>query len=175
MASLLFPRLRGPNSFIFFPHTLSKSASSRTALLLVVAALLLLGTRPSAAQVAPVQVIRNDLGGSIAARLDIIAQFRRSGSRIEIRGVCASACTMLLALPNTCVARTARLQFHGPSSQYYGIALPPSEFDYWSRVMADHYPAAIKQWFLTKARYTTIGAITITGAEASRLGARPCT
>ncbi|CUX79348.1 MAG: hypothetical protein HLUCCA05_14670 [Roseibaca calidilacus] len=126
------------------------------------------------AQAAPVSVIHNDNGGSLEERLEMIDQMRRAGQRVEIRGRCASACTMFLGLPNACVARTARLGFHGPSSQFYGISLAPREFEYWSRVMADHYPSAIRTWFMRTARFTTMDTITITGAEAIRLGARAC-
>ena len=81
---------------------------------------------------------------------------------------------MLMGLPNACVTPTSRLGFHGPQSQFYGISLPADEFNFWSNVMANHYPSAIKHWFMTKARKTTMGLITITGAEAIRLGAKPC-
>ncbi len=121
-----------------------------------------------------VSIIRNDPGGSVASRLRQIEKLRSDGTRVEIRGTCASACTLFLGLPNTCVARSSRLSFHGPQSQYYGVALPPQEFEYWSQVMADHYPGPIRLWFLAKARNTTMEVLTITGAEAIRMGARPC-
>lgn len=119
-------------------------------------------------------VITQDLGGSVENRLRSIEQLRLAGTRVEIRGQCASACTMLLGLPNTCVARAARLGFHGPQSQYYGIALPPEEFEYWSRIMASHYPGAIKRWFMSEARQTTMSLITLTGTQAIKMGARSC-
>ncbi|MFN4131074.1 MAG: hypothetical protein ACK4GC_14860, partial [Paracoccaceae bacterium] len=117
-------------------------------------------TLPAQAQATSVAVIQKDLGGSMEGRLRTIAKFRSSGTKVEIRGQCASACTMYLGLPNACVARSSRLGFHGPQSQYYGISLPPDEFEYWSRVMADHYPRAIRNWFLSVARHTTMDLIT---------------
>ena len=130
---------------------------------------------PDPVQAQPVKIVRNDSGGSIESRLREIAQLEVSGTRVEIRGQCASACTMFLGLPDACVARTSRLGFHGPQSQYYGIALPPAQFEYWSRVMADHYPGLIRSWFLKEARQTTMGLITISGAQAITMGARACT
>jgi ATP-dependent protease ClpP protease subunit len=128
----------------------------------------------SLSQASAQTVIRNDLGGSIEARLQMIANLRNVGERVEIRGVCASSCTMLLGLPTTCVAPNARLHFHGPSTQFYGVALAPKEFERWSRIMAEHYPPAIRQWFMSTARHTIMGTIAISGNEAARLGARAC-
>jgi len=129
---------------------------------------------PKVALSQSVSVIRQDSGGSVETRLRQIAQLRKAGTRIEIRGQCQSACTMFLGLPNACVARSSRLGFHGPQSQYYGISLPPDDFEYWSRVMADHYPQDIRAWFMDEARQTTMGLITITGADAIKMGARAC-
>ena len=132
-------------------------------------------TMPDLAQAQSVTIVRNDQGGSVESRLREIARLRSAGTRVEIRGQCASACTMFLGLPNACVAQSSRLGFHGPQSQYYGISLPPEEFEYWSSVMADHYPGAIRAWFMAEARQTTMGLITISGSEAIRMGARACT
>lgn len=127
---------------------------------------------PVAAQSA--LIVNNDLGGSVQERLSVIAALRNQGRRVEIRGQCASACTMYLGLPNTCVSRASRLGFHGPQSQYYGISLPPDEFEYWSRIMASNYPAPIAQWFMAQARETTLGLVTISGAQAIKMGAHAC-
>lgn len=127
---------------------------------------------PVAAQTA--LIVRNDLGGSVEERLFMIAALRNEGRRVEIRGQCASACTMYLGLPNACVSRASQLGFHGPQSQYYGISLPPDEFEYWSRIMASNYPPPIAQWFMSQARETTMGLITISGAQAIKMGAQAC-
>lgn len=129
---------------------------------------------PQPAQAQTVNIIRDDPGGSVAQRLRMIAHLRAAGTQVEIRGQCDSACTMLLGLPNTCVARSSRLGFHGPQSQYYGISLPPDEFEYWSQVMADHYPKAIGTWFMRDVRQNTMSLITLSGSQAIRMGARPC-
>lgn len=149
------------------------NAKGLTRIMTAAASAALLGV-PQQIQAQSAIVITQDLGGSIENRLRSIAQLRLAGTRVEIRGQCASACTMLLGLPNTCVARSSRLGFHGPQSQYYGISLPPDEFEYWSRIMASHYPGAIKGWFMSEARQTTMSLITITGAQAIQMGARSC-
>jgi hypothetical protein len=81
---------------------------------------------------------------------------------------------VLNGLPKACVARTARMGFHGPSSQFYGISLSPHQFEYWSRVMAGYYPRAIRARFMSEWRQTTMGLHVITGAQAIRMGARAC-
>lgn len=127
---------------------------------------------PVAAQSA--LIVRSDLGGSVEDRLSLIADLRNEGRRVEIRGQCASACTMYLGLPNSCVSRASQLGFHGPQSQFYGISLPPDQFEYWSRVMASNYPGPIAQWFMAEARQTTMGLITISGSQAIAMGAQAC-
>lgn len=119
-------------------------------------------------------VIREDRGGGLAERLAQIETLRKSGERIEIAGWCASSCTLYLALPNTCVRASARLGFHGPQSQFYGIGLPPAEFDHWSRIMAAHYPAPLAGWFMREGRHEILDVIRLSGREVIRMGAKEC-
>ncbi|NEX45220.1 hypothetical protein [Pseudotabrizicola algicola] len=122
----------------------------------------------------PQTIIENDPGGSLVDRLTALASLRQTGHRVEIVGWCASACTLYLGLPGACVRPSARLGFHGPQSQFYGVSLPPDDFEHWSRVMADHYPPQLRAWFMRDARNTTMGVVQITGAQAIQLGARQC-
>lgn len=119
-------------------------------------------------------VIRNDPGGDVASRVAQIEALRKSGERIEIAGWCASSCTLYLALPNACVRKGARLGFHGPQSQFYGIGLPPAEFERVSRVMAAHYPEQIRAWFMAEARHEILGVVKLTGRQVIAMGAREC-
>ncbi len=119
-------------------------------------------------------VIDNDPGGPIEQRLQQIKRLRSEGAKVEIRGFCASSCTMLIGLPNACVRPGSRLGFHGPSSAIYGLGLPPDEFDYWSRIMANHYPNRMRSWFMSSARNELLGLHTISGRDAIKMGARPC-
>lgn len=122
----------------------------------------------------PVIVVRHDPGGAIDVRAREIAILRERRAQVEIRGDCWSSCTMYLGLPDTCVSRNAVLGFHGPSSPTYGIGLSPAEFEHWSQVMADHYPEALREWFMRTGRMTTTGFQRFRGADLIRLGIRPC-
>jgi hypothetical protein len=135
----------------------------------------LFATGPSHAinQQAPV-VVNNDPGGNMAQRVSQIDVLRKTGTPVEIRGGCMSACTMYLGLRTTCVAPTATLGFHGPSSPYYGIALPQKEFDHWSMVMANHYPEPLRSWYLREGRNIIVGFHQISGRELIRLGVPQC-
>ena len=97
-----------------------------------------------------------DPGGYVAAR----AQDISTTPAERIVGICMSACTMEML--TGCVAPTARLVFH----------LPNPDTPHWRDVMRHHYPDAIANWFATlpagSAPHEMIGA------EAIRLGARPC-
>ncbi|WP_417250034.1 hypothetical protein [Celeribacter sp.] len=134
-----------------------------------------IGATLHAAQPRSAMIVRNDPGGRLADRVAQIDRIRASGTAVRIEGgYCNSACTMYLGLPNTCVSRTATFGFHGPMSQFYGMALPPDEFEYWSRVMAAYYPEELRDWYLREARYTTIGMKTVSGQTLIRMGVREC-
>ena len=117
-------------------------------------------------------VIRNDMGGDVGARANKIAAMRAAGQSVELRGsACYSACTMYLALPGTCINRRTQFGFHRPS--YNGIALAPDQFEFWSQVIAAHYPPAIRSWYLREARYA-VRPVVLPGAELIRLGVPEC-
>jgi hypothetical protein len=140
-----------------------------------VAALVLLPAlqpEPLAAQ-ASVHIVRNDRGGIVGTRAAEIRRIKSTGQRVEIRGrICLSSCTMYLGAGDVCVSPDTEFGFHGPS--YYGKPLAPQYFEYWSEVIADHYPKPVRDWFMTKARYKQSGYHTLLGAELIRLGVESC-
>ena len=149
------------------------------ALLLVLAAPVLQSTAAQAAQPAPpgakrVIVIRNDRGGYVGQRAEQIRQIRRSGQRVEIRGsVCLSSCTMYLGLANTCISPNTTFGFHGPSR--HGRRLAPDEFEYWSALIARHYPATLRSWYMETGRTRITSYYRLSGRELIRMGVRACT
>ncbi len=118
-------------------------------------------------------VIGNDRGGIIGTRVDEISRLISAKRRVEIRGrICLSSCTMYLGAGDICVDPNTRFGFHGPS--YYGQPLQPEYFEYWSDVIASHYPPTIQRWFMTRARYETQSYITLLGSELIRHGVPQC-
>lgn len=141
----------------------------------VLAAIFLTSTSLGNAQVvAPnVFVVGNDRGGIIGTRATEVRRLKAANRRVEIRGqICLSSCTMYLGAGNVCVSPNTRFGFHGPS--YYGQPLQPVHFEYWSEVLASHYPPAIKQWFMSNARHTKNGYHTLLGTELIRHGVPSC-
>lgn len=126
--------------------------------------------------VAAQSVIRvsNDPGGSLTARLAQIRELRQTGRRVEIRnGYCHSACTLYLGLPNTCVSPNVTLGFHGPQVATRGLGMLPDQFESWSVKMSEHYPGALKEWFMTSARYSK-RLILVRGDQLIALGIPKC-
>lgn len=118
-------------------------------------------------------VIRNDLGGRIDLREQEIIKLRNEGRAVELRGeACISACTMYLALENVCVDPRTTFGFHGPSS--YGKPMPPEYFEYWSQVLASHYIAPLRDWYMKTARYELHSVYNISGRDLIRLGYQAC-
>ena len=123
----------------------------------------------------PIFVVGNDRGGYLHDRLIEIDNLQRNGVDVQIRGrVCYSTCTMFLGLKGTCVDPNTTFGFHGPSKS--GRRLDPQKFDYFSRVMADFYPAPLRNWFMDKARHRIVGVHKVKGAELIKtMGVRACT
>lgn len=124
-------------------------------------------------QAVPVRVIENDRGGYIGARAIEIGQINGTGARVELRGrICYSACTMYLGADDVCVSETTTFGFHGPSQQ--GRPLAPRQFEHWSEVMAAHYNAPLRDWFMREARYRINGYYRVTGESLIALGYPRC-
>lgn len=69
------------------------------------------GPQPAASE--PL-IITDDRGGNVLAAIAQRNRLEASGRPVEIRGYCASACTMLTTLPNACLGPDARIGFHAP-------------------------------------------------------------
>ncbi|MEL6957814.1 MAG: hypothetical protein AAGL89_02540 [Pseudomonadota bacterium] len=126
-------------------------------------------------QSAPIEplIINNDRGGLLRVRIAEIAALRDEDRPVEIRGrVCYSTCTLFLGLPNTCVLPTTTFGFHGPSN--YGFPLDADTFNTASRIIATHYPPALRQWYLETGRYRINGLYRISGENIISLGVRAC-
>jgi hypothetical protein len=87
--------------------------------------------------------VTNDRGGIIANYRSRYDRLHASGARVVIDGTCASACTLALAYPHTCVTSRARLGFH---SAYYPIwPFNPISRE-WTKYMFAHYPRGVQRW-----------------------------
>lgn len=120
------------------------------------------------ATAAPLQGMRSG-GGSIAKFATEIAA--HSGSPVELRGQCASACIMWLE--KGCVVTSGAgqtwLSFHGPS--WGGEPMAEADFGAWSRFIAAHYPPAMADWYMQTGRH---GMHHKSAAWAVRMGAEEC-
>ena len=114
------------------------------------------------------KTVRHDLGGNIGDRLGEMHTMRG----VKIDGTCASACTLYLGLPETCLTKRAKLGFHGPNLPS-GRKMPKVAFEGWTKAMAEKYPPAIARWFMAEARYSD-DLIYIKADQAVKLGARMC-
>lgn len=79
---------------------------------------------------------------------------------------------MFLGLPQTCIEGTTRFGFHGPSKN--GRRLSARDFDYWSAVIAGHYPEPLRNWYMTTARSRISGYHEMTGQKLIALGLQAC-
>lgn len=118
-------------------------------------------------------IIGNDRGGYVGQRAQEISDLNDSATRVELRGrICLSSCTLYLGVHDLCISPRTVFGFHGPSR--HGAPLPPSEFEHWSQVMATHYAAPLRAWFLSDARFEIDNYHRITGKNLIALGYPSC-
>jgi len=109
----------------------------------VAATLLLIGLAPTNAGLR----ISGDNGGQIGPYLARYEALKKSGERVEIDGICASACTMLLGIipaNRICVTSQAVLEFHtayDPTPSGGQIVNAEGNQILWA-----HYPENIRHW-----------------------------
>lgn len=88
-------------------------------------------------------VIHNNRGGNVVQTMAWRAEIAASGRPVRITGACDSACTMLITLPNACLAPDATVGFHAP--RLPGTQVIPPIVD---QMMAMHYRNGIRaRWF----------------------------
>jgi hypothetical protein len=127
----------------------------------------------SVAQSLTAFVVKTDLGGQIGPRAIQISKMRIQRQKVEITGrFCLSSCTMFLGAGDVCIDPKTVFGFHGPSN--YGLPLRRDRFEYWSTVVASHYSAPLRDWYMQTARYTTSGFLRMSGAQLIQLGYLPC-
>jgi len=118
---------------------------------LLAATLLLAGAGTSHAEVR----IGHDQGGQIGRYVDRYEQVRASGQTIIIDGLCASACTIILAtIPHDkiCVTPNANLGFHATwdlGANGRATANPEA-----TRTLYSMYPSQVRHWIASQGGLT---------------------
>lgn len=122
---------------------------------------------PAQAAVSPV-IVDDDGGGAIHTYISFYKRLKASGVPVVLRGVCISACTLILILPKdqVCVEPTASLGFH-LASDGEGADEP-----YTQALIRRHYPAAVQKWLADKK--LTLGREEyLSAAEIVKMGLFP--
>lgn len=130
----------------------------------LLAALMILGSAlPSLAAPKGPIIIRDNRGGNVMEMMRYREKLARSGRRVEIRGKCNSACTMLTTLPNACLGRGASIGFHAPRIPNTTI-IPPLV----DEIMASTYRGGIRERWYAEWRHS-LKIHSISAAEYVRL------
>lgn len=113
--------------------------------LIAAAAVLLTIASVAPAQVRPV-IIDNDHGGVVDTFAMWYARLRASGAPVVLRGLCESACTLILTLPysQVCVEPTASLGFH------LATIGDRNEPEVTEALIRRYYPEAVQKWLATR-------------------------
>lgn len=127
------------------------------------AAILTYALLSSAAVARPV-VINDDGGGNIRTFVMWYERIRDSGVPVVLRGICDSACTLVLTLPHdqVCVEPTASLGFHLAS---YSDEAAPSLT---GAMIRRWYPAKVREWLVGQTLHEA--PLYMTAEEVVKLG-----
>jgi hypothetical protein len=117
-------------------------------------------------------IIENDGGGLPAPYINrLIKQ-----EAMEIRGYCASSCTIYLANPNACLHPQAVLLFHAPSIDYHGskpvVTRKPTGIERRAtKELMKYYPLGVKRWIKKNGglKVTLTDMLALRGDELSAL------
>jgi hypothetical protein len=96
--------------------------------------------------------ITDDRGGPVVQRLASALALERAGVRVEVVGVCASACTYHLPSPGTCTTPDALWMFHpigfpeGRSSPFTWLGQNDQMQQRLTDAALDRFPAALETW-----------------------------
>lgn len=94
-------------------------------------------------------VIHNNRGGNVVQMIVRRNELEASGRPVRISGLCNSACTMLITLPNACLAPDASVGFHAP--RLPGTEIIPPIVD---QLMAMHYRNGILERWNSEWRHS---------------------
>lgn len=96
---------------------------------------------PVRAEVRPI-ILDNDPGGGVIQEIIWFNRLRDAGVPVRIRGICVSACTLVLMLPKSqvCIEPTASLGFHLASVDDKSDPLLTSVLN------RRYYPAPVLEW-----------------------------
>ncbi len=133
---------------------------------LIAAAILTLAYLTSATVAKPV-VIGDDGGGNIHTFSMWYERIRDSGVPVVLRGICDSACTIVLSLPHdqVCVERTASLGFHLASVN--DEAAPSMT----GAMIRRWYPEPVRKWLMGQTLHEA--PLYMTADEVIKLGIFP--
>jgi hypothetical protein len=109
-----------------------------------------------------------DGGGRVGDYLDRVAAANASGERVEIAGVCASACTMKLGARGACVYGDSQLWFHAARNAD-GRVNPLATL-----IMLQQYPRGVRAWATARGALTSLAMTRMSGVEAIALGVPDC-
>lgn len=112
-------------------------------------------------------VITDDRGGDFYGYFDLLRRLTARGTHVRIEGICASACTMLLASPGACVGPHAQFWFHAVigSSRDGDKAL--------TELMARQWPAPVRAWLDRRGGLSPI-VRHLRGPDLRMMGLPPC-
>jgi hypothetical protein len=120
-------------------------------------------------------VLYNETGGNLQEHLKRWQALASSGDGVEIRGVCPSGCTMIMAyVPSDrlCFGESASLQFHAARNANTGE--PSVSVTQW---MINQYPQDIRAWIIAKGgtdKMTILQLWTLSAEELWKMGYRKC-
>ena len=113
-----------------------------------------------------------DPGGGLIERMQAFELLEQANIPVEISGVCLSACTMYLGLPEVCVQPRTVLGFH--SASYTNEKGEQVISSFGNAILMEYYPPVIKKWVTEKKALGSLDMTFMGAEEAWKLGIKKC-
>jgi hypothetical protein len=89
-------------------------------------------------------VMKWGAGGRVVDHRLTFEEYFKAGTKVELRGPCYSACTLILGYPeraNLCIAPGAFMAFHAVRGEKYKAYMPAE-----TRAMVESFPPEVRRW-----------------------------
>lgn len=114
-------------------------------------------------------IILNDTGGRIIDYKNAAENYKAQGREVKIIGLCWSACTLALSVPNVCVGPMATVMFHYAfNTQTHQIDVSMTNF------MLNQLPLKIKNEVAGKLKKEFYTKATLNSKQLINLGIKKC-
>lgn len=114
-------------------------------------------------------VVNHDYGGYVRLYEEMVARYISEGRRIEIKGMCSSACTLVLTAPGACVTKSGEAAWHHAFDPETNRTMPEV-----TNRMLEKLPPKLREYLDGKIQREYMPETTLGHDQLVALGVKSC-